>query len=171
MPNPSPSTTSDTSATSLPSSTPDLLSPLALVPPKDDSPEKIEDAFYRAFNLRQTEALMQLWSDEEEIVCIHPTGICLTGMLAIQSAWENTFSTQTLRLEYERIHQWQCGDMAVHHGKEKVFLSPTADEQGMLYITHTFLRGKQGWRLLCRHACASNEELQNLVDAMPHVLH
>jgi hypothetical protein len=43
------------------------------------TPEDVETAFYEAIARADLVALMSVWADDEEIVCIHPTGQRLTG--------------------------------------------------------------------------------------------
>ena len=38
------------------------------------SAAEVEVAFYEAINRADVQALMALWADDEEIVCIHPGG-------------------------------------------------------------------------------------------------
>jgi hypothetical protein len=42
------------------------------------TPEDVETAFYEAIARADLGALMSVWADDEEIVCIHPTGQRLT---------------------------------------------------------------------------------------------
>ena len=43
------------------------------------SPEDAEEAFYEAISRADLDALMNLWAEDEEIVCIHPGGQPLHG--------------------------------------------------------------------------------------------
>jgi ketosteroid isomerase-like protein len=43
------------------------------------TPEDVETAFYEAIARADLVALMSVWADDEEIVCIHPTGQRLSG--------------------------------------------------------------------------------------------
>ena len=43
------------------------------------TPEDVEASFYEAIARADLAALMSVWADDEEIVCIHPTGQRLTG--------------------------------------------------------------------------------------------
>ena len=51
------------------------------------SPAEVEAAFYDALNRADVEALMALWADDEEIVCVHPGGARLIGHRAIRESW------------------------------------------------------------------------------------
>ena len=41
------------------------------------TPEEAEHAFYEALEQGDTVRLMQVWADDEEVVCIHPGGCLL----------------------------------------------------------------------------------------------
>ena len=47
------------------------------------SPAEVETAFYDALNRADVDALMKLWADDDEIVCIHPGGPRLHGRSGI----------------------------------------------------------------------------------------
>ena len=44
------------------------------------TPEDAEAAFYEALHKGDTDALIAVWSDDEETVCVHPTGTQLIGL-------------------------------------------------------------------------------------------
>ena len=52
------------------------------------SAAETEAAFYDALNRGDVEALLALWAEDDEIVCIHPGGPRLLGHAAIRKSWE-----------------------------------------------------------------------------------
>src|SRR5262245_28748700 len=54
---------------------------------QNGSAAEVETAFYDALNRADLEALMALWADDEEIVCVHPGGPRLIGHRAIRESW------------------------------------------------------------------------------------
>ena len=48
------------------------------------SAEQAEAAFYRAFEKADLGAMMAVWAEDEEILCIHPGGQRLIGMDAVR---------------------------------------------------------------------------------------
>ena len=48
--------------------------------------EDAEEAFYDAIGRGDLDALMAIWSEDEEIVCIHPTGQRMDGHAAIRES-------------------------------------------------------------------------------------
>ena len=43
------------------------------------SPEECEQAFYEALEAGDSEAVVDLWLEDDDVVCIHPGGPRLTG--------------------------------------------------------------------------------------------
>jgi ketosteroid isomerase-like protein len=52
------------------------------------SADDIEAAFYEALQNADLEKLMACWADEDDLVCVHPSGPRLIGVAAIRSAFE-----------------------------------------------------------------------------------
>ena len=63
------------------------------------TPQDCEAAFYEAIESADLEAMMEVWAEDEEIVCIHPTGARLTGYEQVRESWSQIFnSRQRLRV-------------------------------------------------------------------------
>ncbi|MDR1888248.1 MAG: nuclear transport factor 2 family protein [Zoogloeaceae bacterium] len=114
------------------------------------SPEDVEAAFYKAIEKRNLTALMTVWAEDEEIVCIHPSGAHLVGFAAIQSSWRSILNDPRVEIRHQAIAQWQGMMMVVRHLIEQ--LHAGRDASGPIQATHVYLRGPHGWRLVCRHA-------------------
>ena len=56
---------------------------------------------------------------------------------------------------------------ARHRGPGPDLPSP----HGPLHVTHVYMRGAHGWRLVSRHASAADDGHQAMADAIPHTLH
>lgn len=135
------------------------------------SPEELEAAFYQAINRGDADQLMHYWSEEEETLCVHPTGVRLTGIVPIRESWRAIFANTPIRIEGHLVAGWQSTVMAVHHLTELLFVGDDPTPHGPLHVTHTYLLGAHGWRLACRHTSAADDGHQAMADAMPHTLH
>lgn len=136
------------------------------------SPEDAENAFYEALAKGDTDALMATWSEDEDIVCVHPTGVRLDETNLIRESWRNIFASARLHVEAELIAHWQGMLLAIHHLTETLFLGDDPNGQGTLHVTHVFSRGAHGWRLVSRHASAANDgEAGDIPDPVSHTLH
>ncbi|HMW76828.1 MAG TPA: nuclear transport factor 2 family protein [Rhodocyclaceae bacterium] len=127
-------------------------------PSQFPTPEDVESAFYEAVARGDIEALILAWSEDEEVVCIHPTGVRLTELALIRESWRQILASSRLRVRTELQNHWQSMVLAVHHLTETLYLGDHPDPQGTLHVTHVFSRGAHGWRLISRHASPVNDE-------------
>jgi len=51
-----------------------------------------ENAFYEALERCDLEGMMAVWAEDDEIICVHPTGPRLTGPEQIRESWARIFS-------------------------------------------------------------------------------
>ena len=135
------------------------------------TPEDAEKAFYETIVKRDADLLIQLWAEDEEILCIHPTGVRLTGIVPIRESWRSIFATAKIRIVAEPITHWQGSVMAIHHQTEVLYVGDDPNPHGPLHVTHVYTRGAHGWRLVARHASAADDGHQAMADAVPHTLH
>jgi ketosteroid isomerase-like protein len=140
-------------------------------PASHASPEDAERAFYEAIAQGDADLLMLVWSEDEETVCVHPTGVRLIGDLAIRESWRGIFSNASLRVQAEHVAHWQGTVFAIHHLTEVLFVGDDPNPHGPLHVTHIYTRGAHGWRLVSRHASAADDGHQAMADAIPHTLH
>lgn len=134
-------------------------------------PEEVEHTFYKLIAEGDADKLMLVWSEEEETVCVHPTGVRLTGLVPIRESWRSIFANAQLRIESEPVAHWQSSVLAIHHVTEILFVGDDPSPHGPLHVTHVYSRGANGWRLAARHASAADDGHQAMADAMPHTLH
>ena len=135
------------------------------------TPEAAEQAFYDAVAHCDADLLMLAWAEDEEILCVHPTGVRLTGEIPIRESWLSIFQNARLRIQAEPVAHWQSSVVAVHHLTETLFVGNDPNPQGPLHVTHVYMRGPQGWRLVVRHASAADDEHQAMAEAIPHTIH
>jgi len=135
------------------------------------TPEELEQAFYDAIVRGDADLIIQLWSDEEDTVCVHPTGVRLTGILPIRESWRTIFATAKIRVQAEHMTHWHGTVIAIHHLTEVLFVGDDPSPHGPLHVTHVYARGAHGWRLVSRHASAADGGHQAMADAVPHTLH
>src|SRR6185369_17926862 len=51
-----------------------------------------QNAFYEALERADLEGMMAVWSEDEEIVCVHPAGQRLAGQEQVRAAWRQMFA-------------------------------------------------------------------------------
>ena len=135
------------------------------------SPDDVERAFYELTASGDADRLMLLWSDEEDTICVHPTGVRLNGIIPIRESWRSIFTNARLRIDATPIAHWQGSVLAIHHSSELLFVGDDPSPHGPLHVTHIYTRGAHGWRLVSRHASAADDGHQAMADAIPHTLH
>ena len=68
--------------------------PTARTPPIYTSPQDVTQAFYQAFEARDLDAMMATWAEDEDIVCIHPSGVRHVGYEAVRQCFEQMFASE-----------------------------------------------------------------------------
>lgn len=134
------------------------------------TPEDVEFAFYGALAKGDADELMSIWAEDEETLCVHPTGVRLSGINLIRESWRAIFANARLRVQAEPVTRWQGMLLAIHHQTETLFVGDDPSPHGPLHVTHIFSRGAHGWRLVSRHASAAAEGPAASENA-PRVLH
>ena len=109
-----------------------------------------EEAFYEALESGEIEPLVQLWSEDEEVVCVHPNGSRATGLAAVRATFEEMLSSGGIDIRVSDVHVQQTATMAVHHLTEHVAVN---GEQGgseivQLAATNVYLKGPIGWQMI-----------------------
>src|SRR6266478_2543642 len=51
-----------------------------------------ENAFYEALERGDLDAMMAVWAEDEEIVCVHPAGERLIGQDQVRTGWAKIFA-------------------------------------------------------------------------------
>lgn len=133
------------------------------------TPQDVEAAFYEAIERADIEAMMQVWSDDEEIVCVHPGGPRLAGFAAIRDAWRRIFeATPRLRIEVTTLSFTANPFTAVHSVVEFVGVDDNPTQHAPVVATNVYVRGASGWRLIVHHASPAPPDS---VEDVPKILH
>jgi uncharacterized protein (TIGR02246 family) len=133
-----------------------------------------ENAFYEAFERGDLEGMMAVWAEDEEIICVHPTGPRLSGQEEVRQSWAKIFSGGA----GARVHITQqvavTGMMiAVHSVHENFTVEGDARPQLPIVATNVYLRTAAGWRMIVHHASPAplQSEAAQPRDAPPKFLH
>ncbi len=117
------------------------------------SAEAAEAAFYEALQAGDAEAVMRVWSEDDEPVCIHPGGPRLVGAAAIRASFEQLLGGGALPVTPERVLRTVSMGCAVHNVVERVSLPRGAPAAyACVLATNVYLRTPQGWRMVMHHA-------------------
>ncbi|HAT32106.1 MAG TPA: DUF4440 domain-containing protein [Janthinobacterium sp.] len=114
------------------------------------SAAEVETAFYDALNRADIDALMALWADDEEIVCIHPGAPRLIGHVAIRDSWQTLLAGGGLHIMPTQLHETHNLMSSVHTVIEGV--SAVEGRAAHLLATNVYVKTPRGWRIVLHHA-------------------
>ena len=135
--------------------------------------QDVENAFYEALEHADLEGMMAVWAEDEEIICVHPTGPRLSGPDQVRESWAKIFASGA----GPRVHITQqvavTGMMiAVHSVHENFTIEGGARAQVPVIATNVYLRTAAGWRMIVHHASPAPAQPQPAPrDAPPKTLH
>ena len=115
------------------------------------APDEVEAQFYEALRKGDIEALMALWADDDEIVCVHPGGQRMVGAAAIRASFESLFAHGGIAVHPEQLHRLQQPGSAFHHLVERIDLRSDGGTAWVL-ASNFYLKTGLGWRLAAHHA-------------------
>jgi ketosteroid isomerase-like protein len=130
------------------------------------SADDVEAEFYEALRHGDIDRLMALWSDDEEIACVHPGGPRLVGASAIRASFDAMFANGTIDARPERVRRLDAHSTAVHSVLERVRVMTSEGERiAWVVATNVYLKSAQGWRLVAHHASSgTSAEVQDVVE-------
>jgi ketosteroid isomerase-like protein len=137
------------------------------------TPQDAENAFYDALERADLEAMMAVWAEDEEIVCVHPTGPRLAGHEQVRESWRRIFSGGGgVRIHVTQIVATQAMMVAIHSVHENA-PSPGGKRPGATVVaTNVYLRTAAGWRMILHHAShAPGQPEAARADSPPKILH
>ncbi|MBL8325488.1 MAG: nuclear transport factor 2 family protein [Rubrivivax sp.] len=118
------------------------------------SASEVEAQFYEALQRADLEALMALWADDDEIVCVHPGGPRVVGAPAIRASFKAIFDNGAIPVQPEQVHRLQLVGGAVHHLFERVEVPADGGgtQTAWVIATNVYVKTAQGWRIAAHHA-------------------
>ncbi len=136
-------------------------------PTPPNSPDEIEQQFYEALQRADLDAMMAVWSDDDDIVCVHPGGPRVVGAPAIRAAFESIFANGAVPAMPDQVRRLQTLSCAVHSVLERVHvMTDTGPQTGWVVATNVYVKTAQGWRMAAHHASpGSPREVQDIVEA------
>ncbi len=120
------------------------------------TPQEAEAAFYDAFEQRNLDGMMQVWDDDDTIVCIHPMGQRLEAYQSIREGWHQIFAAGSLMhfTVSEQIYI-QDAQLAIHMVQEHILLDDEEQPRPPVYSTNIYRLGESGWHMILHHASPS----------------
>lgn len=141
-------------------------------PPSPATPDEIEQQFYEALQRADIEALMSVWADDDEIVCVHPGGPRVMGAAAIRAAFEGIFAEGGMGIRPEKVRRLQGLNCAVHSVLERIDVDAGEGQRTVWVVaTNMYVKSGTGWAMAAHHASpGSPREVQDLAEG-PTTIH
>lgn len=123
------------------------------------TPQDAEAAFYEALERADLEAMMSVWAEDEEIVCIHPGGPRLVGYASVREAWRRIFDGGA-RLQVRLSQPTSVAGplAAITTVMEHISVRDDESVRAPVVATNVFVRGALGWRMVLHHASLTPPE-------------
>ena len=139
------------------------------------TPQDAETAFYEALESGDLEAMMEVWADDEEIVCVHPGGPRIAGYEQVRDSWARILASgQRLKVQLSEQVYLQGMMLSLHSVHENIILGNEAAQQHPVITTNVYLRTAGGWRMIAHHSSLAPQSVRPAGDssrAAPKTLH
>ncbi len=136
------------------------------------SPDDVEAQFYEALQQADLDRLMAVWSDDDDIACVHPGGPRLLGHASIRASFEAIFANGGVAVRPQGVKRVLGLSCAVHHVSEHITI--TSNEGGRTawaQATNVYLKTALGWRLVAHHASPGSKPVEAMPGEAPSTLH
>jgi len=128
-----------------------------------ETPDQAEAAFYAAFERSDSKAMMAVWSETSDIVCIHPHGPRLVGPTQVEESWTQIMrNSPSMRFRVVALNQVVSPEIAVHYVNEQIFVGGEAEPDFTVMATNIYQRTDDGWRMILHHASPTPESLRQM---------
>jgi uncharacterized protein (TIGR02246 family) len=132
-----------------------------------------QNAFYEALERCDLEAMMAVWSEDEDIVCVHPAGQRLAGQAQVREVWRQMFAggpSMRVRITQQVVIAGVM--LEAHSVHENITVAGEQRPRAPMVATNVYLRTAAGWRMIVHHASpAPAEPAAEPASASPKILH
>ena len=136
------------------------------------TPQDAEAAFYEALEKSDLDAMMAVWADDDDIVCVHPGGARLSGVAQVRESWRQIFASgQTLRFRLRHQQTMSGMTFAVHSVYEQISIAGEARARNPVISTNIYMRTESGWRMIVHHASPAPSSPDTEGKRAPKMLH
>jgi len=114
-----------------------------------DAVQAANQAFYRAFEAGDIDAMSDLWEHSDRVTCVHPGWSVLRGWASVSASWVALF-TQGEALQFiltdEQVSV--AGDTAWVTVDENILAGRSGSTVAAINV---FVRNGHGWRMVAHH--------------------
>ena len=121
-----------------------------------NTPLEAEAAFYAAFAKRDLDAMMAVWADADDVVCVHPVDTPRVGVAAVREGWTAVLRNEReITFAVQEKHRSDTDTLAVHVVLEHIRIRGRS--QPPVASTNVYRRTESGWRMILHHASPAPE--------------
>jgi uncharacterized protein (TIGR02246 family) len=138
------------------------------------TPDDAESAFYEAFERADLAAMMVVWAEGDEVVCVHPSGPRLSGFEAVRESWMQIFAGNVkLAVRVTEARRVDGPSVAVRSVVESITAPGTEAPPQLVNATNVYVLTDAGWRIAMHHASPPEQAAAAEEDeaSQPHTLH
>lgn len=122
------------------------------------SPEECEQAFYEALDAADSEAVNDLWLEDDDVVCIHPGGPRLTGYSAVRASWTSILANGPVHARCMLAKSLETPTVALHNVIEEVVVGEGSKQRVVrMLATNVYVKTPAGWKMVLHHASPAPE--------------
>jgi ketosteroid isomerase-like protein len=121
------------------------------------SPEECERAFYDALEAADADAVIDLWLEDDDVVCVHPNGPRLLGYAAVRASWTAILANGPVNVRGSSRKSLDTPTVAVHNVIEEVIVGQGKNRQIVSVVaTNAYVKTSAGWKMVLHHASQAN---------------
>jgi ketosteroid isomerase-like protein len=136
------------------------------------SSDDAERQFYESLQRGDIDRLMAVWSDDDEVVCVHPGGPRVVGVVAIRAAFDAMFANGVIDAHPEKTRKVVTPSSAVHSVLERIqVMTEEGPHSAWVVATNVYNKTVLGWRLVAHHASPGSPREMPDISELPSVLH
>lgn len=121
--------------------------------PKYSTPKQAEDAFYQSFENGDIDAMMMVWDQSDDIVCVHPFGRRQLGTVEVEQGWRGILSgAQRLSFQVESNYNQVSDTLAIHAVLEHIHINGDDTRHMPIIATNAYRLTDNGWRMILHHS-------------------
>ena len=135
------------------------------------TPQDAEAAFYEALETSDLEAMMEVWAEDEEIVCVHPGGPRLAGFEQVRASWAQILgSGQRFKVHVSDQVVLSSMMFVIHSVHENILVQGEQRPRAPVAATNVYLRTGKGWRMVLHHGSPAPAQVRPPPES-PKILH
>jgi ketosteroid isomerase-like protein len=137
------------------------------------SPEECEQAFYEALGSADSDAVADLWLQDDEVACIHPGSPRLLGYAAVRASWAAILGNGPIHVRVVGRHCHESPTLAVTTLVEEMIVATPGGGRQVVHVlaTNAFLKTPAGWKMVLHQGAGTPQGQMPDVQAPPATVH